>query len=116
MVLTQTELHQLFKLPILVEHFKEHQALNRDITVLYFLKEHYICHTEIDNDYQRDMQLPFKTTDFVNAIAIACEEPAEFDLDHHVEFITREFNVLETWLPRQGALQSIFQPPRTYMI
>lgn len=112
MVLTQTELHQLLKLPILVEHFQEHRLLNKEITLVHFLKEHYICHTEIDNDDQRDMQLPFKTTDFVTAITVACEEPVVFDLDQDIDFIEREFNVHPQYLPATGTLESIFQPPR----
>ncbi|WP_290792217.1 hypothetical protein [Flavihumibacter sp. UBA7668] len=112
LLLTQTELHQLLKLPILVEHFQEHKALNKDISLLDFLKEHYLGHTVIDNDYQRDMQLPFKTTDCVSTVLIALVEPVNFDIPRAEVFIEREFNLHKHYIPSQGALNAIFQPPR----
>lgn len=112
LLLTQTELHQLLKLPILVEHFQEHKALNKDISLLDFLKEHYLGHTVIDNDYQRDMQLPFKTTDCVSTVLIALVEPVNFDILRAEVFIEREFNLHKHYIPSQGVLNAIFQPPR----
>ncbi|KYP13585.1 MAG: hypothetical protein A1D16_02355 [Flavihumibacter sp. CACIAM 22H1] len=112
LLLTQTELHQLLKLPILIEHFKEHKALNKDITLLDFLKEHYLGHTVIDNDYQRDMQLPFKTTDCVGTVVMPLEEPVNFEIRRDEIFIQQEFNLHKHYIASQGALSAIFQPPR----
>ena len=55
-----TELGQLCKLPQFYIHFQDHKALNPAITVFEFLKIHY-CGHEVDNDYAKDMKLPFKT-------------------------------------------------------
>lgn len=60
-LLTSTELCQLAKLPILLEHYKEHAQLNQGISFVTFLKMHYFNGDPKDADYERDMQLPFKT-------------------------------------------------------
>lgn len=108
----QTELHQLLKLPILVEHFREHRRLDAGITLLDFLKEHYQGHTVRDNDYQRDMQLPFKTTDCVTTISIVCEEPVAYEVDRVMAEVNKEFNLHPEYFPSRQALDNIFQPPR----
>jgi hypothetical protein len=63
-VLTQiTELHELGKLPLLFEHFSEHQERNASVTFTEFLAMHYWGDDLNDNDDNRDMQLPFKKMD-----------------------------------------------------
>lgn len=58
-----TEAHQLLKLPLIFEHFSEHQKENRQITFSEFLKIHYLNAPVKDKDYDKDMQLPFKSSD-----------------------------------------------------
>lgn len=55
---------QLAKLPVLVEHFREHQCLDEQITFLDFLAMHYWGNDLNDNDDARDNQLPFKNDTF----------------------------------------------------
>ncbi len=57
-----TEAKQLLKLPLVFQHFKEHQKENKTISFLHFLKIHYLQGSPRDKDYNRDMQLPFKTS------------------------------------------------------
>jgi hypothetical protein len=111
-VLAQTELHQLMKLPVLIEHFIEHRQLNSSITLLDFLKEHYQGHTVMDNDYQRDMQLPFKTADCLTAISFVFEEPVSIEFEQQVAEIRKEYNLHKGSFSSSQALHSIFQPPR----
>lgn len=49
------------KLPVIFQHFIEHQSEDNTITVFQFLKIHYGQGNVQDDDYARDMQLPFKT-------------------------------------------------------
>jgi len=49
------------KLPVIFQHFIEHQTEDNSITVFQFLKIHYGQENVQDEDYARDMQLPFKT-------------------------------------------------------
>lgn len=58
-----TELGQLLKLPMLVEHFIEHRQKNPDSTVLRFLAIHYsgnhLQNHPRNEDYKEDQKLPF---------------------------------------------------------
>lgn len=58
---TVTEAHELLKLPVIFQHFIEHQSEDKNITIFQFLKIHYGQDDVQDDDYARDMQLPFKT-------------------------------------------------------
>lgn len=62
-LMTQTELYQLLKLPVIFQHYTEHQ--NRDVSISFFdfIAMHYAGDDQQDADQQRDMQLPFKTSD-----------------------------------------------------
>lgn len=57
-----TEIHQLLKAPALFEHFAEHQSKNKSLTFWSFLYQHYKNNSK-DADYDKDMKLPFKTSD-----------------------------------------------------
>ena len=62
-----TEAYQLLKLPLIFEHFAEHKKLDKDITFMQFLDIHYMHGSPHDADYDRDMQLPFKTCSHLNS-------------------------------------------------
>ncbi len=53
-----TELYQLLKMPILIEHYIQHKSQNNNITLFKFLKMHY-DHPIKDADYEQDQKLPF---------------------------------------------------------
>ncbi len=63
-----TQIGQLIKLPILVEHYFEHKRIDKCITLLEFIQMHYLMDESNNPDYARDMQLPFKTIE-VNSIS-----------------------------------------------
>lgn len=50
---------QFYKLPVLVEHFREHQEIS-NMGFVDYLVMHYWDVNHKDNDGDRDMQLPFK--------------------------------------------------------
>jgi hypothetical protein len=58
-----TGLQELAKLPVLFQHYFEHQTLNQEITFTNYVWDHYnnVPHTDADQD--RDSQLPFKSMD-----------------------------------------------------
>lgn len=56
-----TELHQLLKMPVVFEHYAEHKQQDKNIGFIEFLAMHYMHGSPKDKDYDRDMQLPFKT-------------------------------------------------------
>ncbi len=55
-----TELHQLSKMVVLAQHYKEHKQQNADITLTQFIVMHYFSGSIPDEDHERDKQLPFK--------------------------------------------------------
>lgn len=58
---SMTEMHQLLKAPLLVEHYLEHKKENKGITIISFLELHYLNGNVFDKDYEKDMKLPFKS-------------------------------------------------------
>ncbi|MBL7741142.1 MAG: hypothetical protein JNK14_18105 [Chitinophagaceae bacterium] len=107
------ELHNLLKIPVLFEHFKEHRQLAPGISFWSFIKLHYLDPIVVDDDYQRDQQLPFRDTDCCVMTAtsvceclqltVEIEKPAEIATEFHL------FNEINK--PRFISFD-IFQPPR----
>ena len=56
-----TETHQLLKLPVLLSHFQEHSQQEKDFSFLDFLAMHYVNGNFPDDDFEKDMELPFKS-------------------------------------------------------
>ncbi|MBK5280446.1 MAG: hypothetical protein JJE09_16430 [Bacteroidia bacterium] len=56
-----TEAHEVFKIPVLLEHFNEHRKENLDLSFWGFLHQHYGIGDLKDADYDKDMKLPFKS-------------------------------------------------------
>ena len=54
-------MNEYLKIPILVEHFYEHQQENPALSLWNFIKDHYSHGGVFDADYEKDMKLPFKT-------------------------------------------------------
>ncbi|MDX5437572.1 MAG: hypothetical protein LPK03_10280 [Pontibacter sp.] len=56
-------LQQLMKVPVLLEHYREHKAMDQHISMLGFFTMHYLSGAVKDADYARDMQLPYKSAE-----------------------------------------------------
>lgn len=110
-----TELHELFKLPNLVEHFVEHQKEDKSTTLIDFLVAHYTVADDGDNDNSKDSQLPFKSdhnganitnTGFnsFNNIQLAIKSaPIE----------SKIYNTFSSDFISSAYLSSIWQPPKS---
>ncbi|OLY92010.1 hypothetical protein SAMN05444008_106213 [Cnuella takakiae] len=111
LLFTNTELYQLVKMPVLLEHYQEHKA--GGMNLLGFLKEHYFNGGVRNPDYERDMQLPFKTPTHIATIAfvLAVPEHPEVVQAPVLEQEDIAYNTYADWLPATY-LQDIFQPPR----
>ena len=107
-VSVQTPVGQLFKVPLLIEHFIKHQNQN-GISLIEFLQSHYTT-SHNDTDLQEDEQLPFKSI-FYYAIGYAIV-PGIIKTNVIVH-LTPDKKVFfpETYTPQQH-LASIFHPPR----
>lgn len=112
---TTTELVELMKLPLLVEHYFEHRSQDIGVTLLDFLSMHYANGENHDADYDKDQRLPFKSHEgCVNLMVLNC-------LPHlHQPYLSLPV-ALSSDLP-EGNMQikpdtdfhaSIWQPPRS---
>ncbi|WP_112375879.1 hypothetical protein [Sphingobacterium multivorum] len=62
-IASATEISQLLRFPLLIEHYFEHKVKNPSLSVVDFLNVHYSgYHLENhphDDDYEKDQKLPF---------------------------------------------------------
>ena len=111
-----TELYQLLKFPMLVEHFSEHKQKDNSITVWKFLCIHY-AHGEVnDDDFDKDMKLPFKSHSNCICTSSTYFQPLlTYDLFYKVFF--RAFNTINslyTFSFSSSFNSSIWQPPKMF--
>ena len=109
---TTTPLYELYKLPVFVTHFIEHDKGGNLIDEMeVFLVHHYGGH-EMDEDWETDQKLPFIHVDFVHI---------DFIFNAIKTFITEHLN---KYIPSKSIifynedtlyshyLNSIWQPPK----
>ena len=60
---SQAELHQLMKLPSLLEHYAEHRSADQQLSFANFLNLHYFNQEHSANSHNHDSRLPFKAHD-----------------------------------------------------
>jgi hypothetical protein len=108
------EFHNLLKIPVLLEHFKEHKKEDPAISFWSFIKLHYFDPLVIDQDYQRDQQLPFRDADCcVLTVSGICEcQQIAITLQHPPVESIQEFHLFDDTGKLQFASFDIFQPPR----
>jgi len=113
-LLSSTQLKELLKLPILVEHFIEHKKLASQFSFIDFLCMHYAEGTKIDADYEKDMRLPFKSAENSLGSYISFYLPVPvIKQDVVVHFIERKQTFAHYNFTYSSAfLSSIWQPPR----
>lgn len=106
---SNTEFHEMLRLPILVEHFTEHKKTNGDISFWDFLVMHY--KTNVTHD-SHDNELPFKDpahsfTSPTLALIIHKMVLSETEI---ISEVNHTPTYCETFIASH--LSDIFQPPR----
>ncbi|MCW5908019.1 MAG: hypothetical protein KIS94_09185 [Chitinophagales bacterium] len=110
-LVSNTEFHELLKLPLLVVHYIEHKTETPDITIAHFLDIHYNTETK-DDDYKRDSQLPFKSVEHTspNLFAFITHYVVKLPVLH---FNTdTELSTYRTPFISFQLLSNIWQPPK----
>ena len=115
-LISTTELSQLLKFPVLVEHYVEHKEKNPEISIVDFLVLHYNNHLENhphDDDYDQDQKLPFIVHTDVLSFCFVYTAPLSFDIKG-VFPVNRKSKVLsfDDNFSENNFLSSIWQPPR----
>lgn len=102
---------QFYKLPVLIEHFKEHQQI-RNLSFIDFLEMHYWGEDEKDNDADRDMQLPFKNISghSLQLVFVPIEKPV-ICVPFNTGFLEYRIIPYTSNLHSNPALFSVFRPP-----
>lgn len=112
-LLSTTELYELVKLPVLVEHFIEHKEQDHKMSLWEFLCMHYAHGDVRDADYAQDMKLPFKSHDNCPGANILAFEPNNFNIIHkpiHKE--SEAFKIFDEQFLSDPFLSYIWQPPK----
>lgn len=107
------ELHNLARVPVLLSHFKEHRQQDPELSFWAFIKLHYFDPLVVDDDYQRDRQLPFRDTDFGHVATISyCDRTPAVILPGPPAEPLPEFPLFNEQNKPQFPAFDIFQPPR----
>lgn len=113
---TVTQLSELLKLPVMAEHFVEHKRENPKITLWEFMCIHY-AHGEVnDDDFDKDMKLPFKSHSFCSCSSITfCQPVINYDLSKKnlsPTSLKSKANFGYHFSFSTNFLSSIWQPPK----
>jgi hypothetical protein len=111
-LISTTELGQVLKFPLLVEHYIEHTSHNPELTLWGFLQIHYSESHKEEGD-PMDEKLPFVThTHFISIVAIVAPTPI-------LKIERIKFNTLDNKIHafnedqiESNYLSSIWQPPK----
>jgi hypothetical protein len=113
-LISLTELSQLVKLPILVEHFIEHKEKNSNLSLWEFLNMHYAQSDDHDGDRDKDMKLPFKSHDgCINTTIVALPSTNIGTLSEKPICIEKKaYSIYTENFLSSSHLSSIWQPPK----
>ena len=101
------------KLPILVEHFREHRQQDPTISFLDFIGMHYQGEVVIDEDYQRDQQLPMRDGVCISLVINNFFETQQLAVYTFSQpELPRQFSFYHEAGKLHFASFEIFQPPR----
>ena len=110
---SNTELHQLLKLPVLIHHFMEHHDQDHHESFADFLKKHYADNPNHSDNHHHD-NLPFKT----NECATMHNSTVAYYHQHHFSFcqpmiVFKNISVTsKVEFSSSAFLSSIWQPPK----
>ena len=108
----QTELHELFKVPALIAHFIEHCQDEKDLSFCEFLHEHY-CHEHFKCSHaqENDHELPFQCCDFTHLIITGVvSSPEQLSIPLFESHLTHVVSYAEQCVSKPE--MDIWQPPR----
>lgn len=113
-LLTATEFNELFKLPILVEHFIHHNEGNKQVSFWEFFCNHYLTSAVKDVDSDEDMKLPFKSQSHFeknNTINSICFN-LTIETYNLPSFTVKDFVIITEQFNNNSSINTIWQPPK----
>ncbi len=108
-----TELHQLLKAPLLIEHYFEHQSKDEQLDLITFLEIHYLNGDQIDADYEKDMKLPFKSfqDNHPSVVVTIPQDPYNLNFAPVIEYPKQPY-IQKSQVLYSNYFSSIWQPPK----
>ena len=111
---SNTEFHELMKLGAFVSHYAEHRAEDPGLSLSEFIRIHYKGEVKYDEDYSRDMQLPFKTADCISLVAPCTLPVASFPaLQHPSPVVKCTRNFFARTASSLSGCADIWEPPKS---
>ena len=108
-----TELSQLLKVPLLIEHYIEHRETNNQFTLIEFLFFHYAVDHGQDDDHENDLELPFKSHhNCVNSFLNVYLPPEKISIENPIRFVEKEIYIKKSRVLITSFIANIWQPPR----
>ena len=107
-------IRELFKLPLLIEHYFDHQEEKNGMGLVSFLVSHYYTEDGTDYDADEDSRLPFKSSDQIfSAGSIAVSPPVNSDILSRPDLSpVRNYVIMDDENIPTDHLDAIWQPPR----
>jgi hypothetical protein len=102
-------------MPMIFQHFVEHRQADKNISFVKFLDMHYMHGSPKDKDYNKDMQLPFKSSgDFIYVLASEFVPLNQsFSLTIPVVMVADKKVAIDQNDLLPSYLASIWQPPKS---
>lgn len=111
-LVSTTEMYQLLKMPLLIEHYFQHKNLNPEMSLTAFLKIHY-DHPVKDSDHDQDQKLPFVSHVSLLSVVFTINPSVDFYFTEKIYNPHEIKNTLyKSILYHKEILNSIWQPPR----
>ncbi len=111
-LISATELYQLLKMPVLIEHFIEHKKENKKTTLISFFQMHYFNGDVKDADYEQDMKLPFKSHSESGHSTVLALIPQKTVIVKRLYIEPHTFLIYEDMFLTSSHLSGIWQPPK----
>lgn len=108
------QVNELFKIPNMLHHFHQHQQSEPTISLLEFICIHYMHGEVYDNDFSKDMKLPFKSHSS-NCLCSFVFCPVIQNYNIPTKFFFKEFKTQRfsyTFRFTSSYLSAIWQPPQ----
>jgi len=116
-IASATEISQLLRFPLLIEHYFEHKEKNPALSVVEFLKVHYngdhLQNHPHDDDYDEDQRLPFMMHTTSYGVVFVCPPMVRIEIENRS--LPEEIDntpVRNDQFVDDTFLNSIWQPPK----
>lgn len=109
-----TPMKEFIKIPMLVSHYMQHAQDNPSLTIIDFLDLHYMHGIVLDEDYEEDMQLPFKVVDYTAFPFFILNECKEFPTPKSKIYfcVHTKINTANRFAFQDANYNNTFHPPK----